>query len=87
MDAASAVIPPMIEQGGGYLLNTASAADWLSINYKNEGVGVSVFCPQAVRTNILAPKAMKAAKAAVKKIHIPRSQPIFDTKLTIMNVG
>lgn len=27
--------------------------EWLSINYGEDGVGVSVLCPQAVRTNIL----------------------------------
>jgi NAD(P)-dependent dehydrogenase (short-subunit alcohol dehydrogenase family) len=84
LNAARAVIPHMIERGGGYLLNTASAAglltqidsgayaiskhaavalaEWLAINYKNQGIGVSVLCPQAVRTNILGPKVMRAAK-------------------------
>jgi NAD(P)-dependent dehydrogenase (short-subunit alcohol dehydrogenase family) len=74
--AARAVIPGMIERGGGYLLSTASAAglltqidsgpyavskhaavalaEWLSINYGEKGIGVSVLCPQAVRTNIVA---------------------------------
>ncbi|MEM7275267.1 MAG: SDR family NAD(P)-dependent oxidoreductase [Actinomycetota bacterium] len=74
--AARAVIPGMIERGGGYLLNTASAAglltqmdsgpyavskhaavalaEWLSITYGDRGIGVSVLCPQAVRTNIIA---------------------------------
>lgn len=73
--AARAVIPGMIERGGGYLLNTASAAglltqmdsgpyavskhaavalaEWLSITYGDRGIGVSVLCPQAVRTNII----------------------------------
>lgn len=77
LNAARAVIPSMIERGGGYLLNTASAAglltqidsgpyavskhaavalsEWLSINYKEQGIGVSVLCPQAVRTNIMGP--------------------------------
>ena len=75
LNAARAVIPGMIERGGGYLLNTASAAglltqldsgpyavskhaavalaEWLAINYSDRGIGVSVLCPQAVRTNIL----------------------------------
>ncbi len=79
LSAARAVIPGMIERGGGYLLNTASAAglltqidsgpyavskhaavafaEWVSINYGEEGIGVSVLCPQAVRTNILGPRA------------------------------
>ena len=84
--AAQAVIPGMIERGGGYLLNTASAAglltqmdsgpyavskhaavalaEWISINYQDQGIGVSVLCPQAVRTNILAnvPGAKPTAK-------------------------
>ena len=77
--AARAVVPAMVERGGGYLLNTASAAglltqidsgpyavskhaavafaEWVSINYGDDGIGVSVLCPQAVRTNILGPRA------------------------------
>ena len=68
--AAQAVIPLMIKRGGGYLLNTSSAAglltqmdsgpyavskhasvalaEWLAINYKDRGIGISVLCPQAV---------------------------------------
>jgi NAD(P)-dependent dehydrogenase (short-subunit alcohol dehydrogenase family) len=79
--AARAVIPGMIERGGGYLLNTASAAglltqidsgpyavskhaavafaEWISINYGDRGIGVSVLCPQAVRTNILGPGTLE----------------------------
>ncbi|MGE0624365.1 MAG: SDR family oxidoreductase [Pseudomonadales bacterium] len=75
--AARAVVPRMLERGGGYLLNTASAAglltqinsgpyavskhaavalaEWIAINYGDRGIGVSVLCPQAVRTNILGP--------------------------------
>ncbi len=79
--AARAVIPGMLERGGGYLLNTASAAglltqidsgpyavskhaavafaEWISINYGDRGIGVSVLCPQAVRTAILGPDALQ----------------------------
>lgn len=87
--AAQAVIPGMIERGGGYLLNTASAAglltqidsgpyavskhaavalaEWISINYQDQGIGVSVLCPQAVRTNILANSAGGGAKPKASK--------------------
>ncbi len=79
--AARAAIPGMVARGGGYLLNTASAAglltqidsgpyavskhaavalaEWLAINYAEQGIGVSVLCPQAVRTNILGDRAAR----------------------------
>ncbi len=74
--AARAAVPVMVERGGGYLLNTASAAglltqlgslqyavtkaaavslgEFLSITYGDKGIVVSMLCPQAVETNILA---------------------------------
>jgi NAD(P)-dependent dehydrogenase (short-subunit alcohol dehydrogenase family) len=74
--AARALVPRMIERGGGYLLHTASAAgllsqigsvtysvskhavvslaEFLSITYGEQGIKVSVLCPQAVRTNMTA---------------------------------
>ncbi len=74
--AARAAVPVMVERGGGYLLNTASAAglltqlgslqyavtkaaavslgEFLSITYGDKGIAVSMLCPQAVETNILA---------------------------------
>ncbi len=41
----------------GYTITKHAAvalAEWLSITHHHQGIGVSVLCPQAVRTNILA---------------------------------
>jgi NAD(P)-dependent dehydrogenase (short-subunit alcohol dehydrogenase family) len=73
--AARAVIPKMLQRGGGYIINTASAAGLLSqigdaaysatkhasvgltealaIDYGDEGIKVSVVCPQAVATRLI----------------------------------
>ena len=81
--AARAVIPGMLERGGGHLLGTVSAAgllnhvfaapyavtksaalslfEWLAIAHGDAGIGVSVLCPQGVRTDMAAAERPAAA--------------------------
>ncbi len=73
--AARAVVPGMLEQGSGWLLQVSSAAgllteigsaaytvtkhaavalaEWLSIRYRRQGIGVSCLCPAGVSTDFL----------------------------------
>ena len=107
--AARAVVPGMVQRGGGYLLSTASAAglltqinsgpyavskhaavalaEWISINYGDQGIGVSVLCPQAVRTNIFGPAAKRPNSTQASADGVLEPEFVADACIQAMEEG
>lgn len=97
--ASRHLVPRMIARGGGYFLNTASAAgllsqvgsapyavtkhaavglaEWLALTYGDDGIKVSVLCPQAVRTDMT--KGKEGGVASVNGMLEP--EPVADACL------
>ena len=110
--AARAVVPSMIANGGGYLLNTASATglltqigslsysitkaaavslgEWLAISHHHQGIRVSVLCPQAVATNIIANSistAMTNRKDAARSLALAQHTSLALTRNICTDAG
>jgi NAD(P)-dependent dehydrogenase (short-subunit alcohol dehydrogenase family) len=101
--AARAVLPGMIRRGGGYFLNTVSAAGLLSqigdaaysttkhaalgfaeslaITHGEQGIGVSVLCPQAVATGMFQGPEFEAAAAAAMADGVLTAEEVADCAL------
>lgn len=66
--SSAAGLLTQIDSGAYAVSKHASVAfaEWLAINYQERGIGVSVLCPQAVRTKILGKIMGKSIKSTKK---------------------
>ncbi|MCA1844936.1 MAG: SDR family oxidoreductase [Actinobacteria bacterium] len=98
--AARHVVPVMLDQGGGHMLFTASAAglltmlgnapysvtkhavvalaEWLSITYGDQGLGVSCLCPQLVRTGMLDAASAAVGDQGFSKFEVLEPEEVAD---------
>lgn len=101
--AVRAVLPGMIERGGGYFLHTVSAAgllnqigdavysttkhaalgfaEALAITHGEQGIGVSVLCPQAVRTRLYAGVEIDAPEKAASADGVLSPEEVADATI------